>query len=171
MKKRKAVLDYLAEVLRIFGFIMVFLFCLVKLWGRAARPISTLFALGDQGLSAAAAFQFLGVIALLVLGRRLSFSEKLFRRAGVTKRIVITLLLSIGVTVAAVLVFGWLPLDQGLLPWGMFLLSFLLCFGVSVGITWWREKKENEQLAAGLARKQREYEEAEDGKHSSRKHL
>ena len=50
MEERKTVIDYIEQVMKIFGFsiIMLNIFCI--LFGESAKEFSTIFALGKEGL-------------------------------------------------------------------------------------------------------------------------
>ena len=59
MDEKKNAFDYLAQILIIFGstILVMNIFCLA--FGNTAKDFSSMFALGNQGLSVAVTFQFL----------------------------------------------------------------------------------------------------------------
>ena len=58
MEEKRSILDYLAQVLLIFGFTMavINLFCLT--FGASAKGFSAMFALGNEGIPVEVVFQF-----------------------------------------------------------------------------------------------------------------
>ena len=65
------------------------------------------------------------------------------------------LLAEVIMVVIFVAAFGCFPMDMWE-PWVMFFASFLVCFGVSVGVTVLKEKMENRKMEAALERIRKE---------------
>lgn len=66
-------------------------------------------------------------------------------------RMVGMLLVEVLMIVIFVALFGWFPMDMWQ-PWVMFVLSFFVCFGVSVAFTALREKVENQKMETALSK-------------------
>ena len=73
MEKKRTIFDYLGQVLMIFGITILILnvFCVV--FGENAKEISTMFAMGSDGISVSTSFQFLLVSIIVVVLRFLFF--------------------------------------------------------------------------------------------------
>ena len=149
MERRKNIFDFLAQVLTIFGFVVLVLnlFCLI--FGESAKDYSTIFAL------VAVMAEYFALSVLVAAARFLFFTDRVIRRMAIWLRTVCmlgTVLLSI---TAFILLFDWFPVDQWQ-PWAMFLLCFALSFLGSLLVMTLKERMENRQLAAALRRVQEE---------------
>lgn len=151
MEEKRTLLDYLAQVLTIFGFAMAVMnfFCLIL--GDTAVGVSALFALGSRGLPAEICFQFLGVSALLVGARFLFFTDVLIRKMPIWLRTVCLLTVVVAVIAAFVAVFGWFPVDKWQ-PWAMFFVCFGISFAGSYFVMAVKEKGENRRMEEALQR-------------------
>ena len=67
MEEKRSILDYLAQVLLIFGFTMavINLFCLT--FGASAKGFSAMFALGNEGIPVEVVFQFFMIAIFIVV--------------------------------------------------------------------------------------------------------
>ena len=81
MEEKKTIFDYLAQVMIIFGFAMLVLniFCLI--FGNAAKDISAIFELGDQGIPVGITLQFLCISALVTGLRFVFFTDMIIKTA------------------------------------------------------------------------------------------
>ncbi len=151
MERKRTVFDYLAQVLIIFGFSMLLLnvFCLA--FGSQAKDISSMFALGDQGISTKTVFQFLGVSALVAGARYVFFTDIFIKKMPVWLRTICMLTAVIIIVAVFVVVFGWFPAKMWQ-PWAM----FFVCFGISfLGgclVMIIKEKLENRRMEEALQR-------------------
>lgn len=153
MDQKKTIFHYLAQVLTVFGFAMLVLniFCLIL--GNDARDFSSMFALGDQGVPAGIAFQFLLVSAMIVGLRLIFFTDVLIKKMPIWLRTVCMLASVLAVIAAFIAVFRWFPVNMWQ-PWVL----FFVCFGVSFLGSWLimaiKEKQENLQMEQALRRLQ-----------------
>lgn len=161
MEKRKHLFDYLGQILIIFGVSMMAISVFCAIVGEEARGYSTMFVLGGKGVPIKTIFQFLLSSICIQLLRILFFTDILIKRMSVVKRtvgMVVSVLILIGVLAA---VFGWFPVDDPKC-WGCFLISFAICFTVSVLLSTIKERAENRRLAAGLQQlKEKPYEDVD----------
>lgn len=151
MKERKSVFDYMAHVFTIFGVTILILAALSGLCGEDASEVSTIFALGKEGIPTITLFQFFLTSVLTTVVNGLFFSDKIVKRMPIWGRTVGMLLAEVFMIVIFVAAFGWFPMNMWE-PWFMFLVTFLLCFGVSVGVTVLRERAENRKMESALAK-------------------
>ena len=151
MEEKKTFFDYLAQVMIIFGFstLVMNIFCL--LFGESAKGLSAMFKLGNQGVPAEIAFQFLCLSVLITGIRFVFFTDTLIRKMPVWLRTVCTLS-AVVITIAVFIVlFGWFPVDMWQ-PWAMFIISFILSFLGSCLVMIIKEKAENRKMQEALRR-------------------
>lgn len=149
MEKEKTIFDYLGQVLIVFGITTVILNILCLLFGESAKEVSTMFALGDKGISISIYFQFLLVSIIVVALRFLCFTDKVIKNMSMSLRVGVMYAGIIFVIVIMNLIFGWFPADawQG---W----LGFILCFGACSVISTFtvvaKDKLENQKMQNAL---------------------
>ena len=151
MEKRYTIFDFLGQIFFIFGVTVTCLSIFVVLFGADAEGMSTMFALGDKGLTVAALGQFLLMAFLISFFRFVLFTDFLIKRWSVPARTIcmfVIIVIMIGVFAAC---FGWFPVKE-VKSWIMFFISFFMCCTVSVTLSVWKEKKENEKLQNALER-------------------
>lgn len=133
----------------IFGFTMLLLFVFSLLFGESAKGYSTIFSLGKEGIGLDTMMQFLLASAATVTLRMLFFTDMLFKDMRLIPRTAGMVFSELAVIIILVWKFGWFPVDE-VLPWFMFILSFGVCFGVSLLVTVFREKTENRRMEEAL---------------------
>ena len=151
MEEKKTIFDYLAQVMIIFGFAMLVLniFCLI--FGNAAKDISAIFELGNQGIPVGIASQFLCLSFLLTGVRFVFFTDVIIQKMPVWLR-TICMLTSIVIIIAAfIIIFNWFPVNMWQ-PWAMFLVCFGLSFLGSYTVVMVKEKAENKRMEEALRR-------------------
>jgi len=154
MDEKKTIFDYLAQVMIIYGFTMLVLniFCLV--FGNSAKEFSSMFALGNQGVPAETAFQFLIISALITGLRFIFFTDILLKKTPIWLR-TICMLGSVVIMIAIfIIAFHWFPADMWQ-PWAMFFLCFGISFLGSYLVMTIKEKAENRQMEEALRRLKR----------------
>lgn len=151
MDEKKTVFDYLAQVMVIFGFTMLILniFCLV--FGSAAKDVSTLFALGDQGIPVGIAFQFLCISALITGVRFVFFTDAMIQKMPIWLRTVCMLISVVLIVAVFIILFHWFPVNMWQ-PWAMFFICFGLSFLGSCFVVTVKEKVENKRMEEALRR-------------------
>ena len=151
MEEKKTVFSYLANIFMIFGVTVLIISVLTVLCGEEAKEVSTIFALGGKGIPVVTILQFFLTSVLTATINMILFSDGLIRKVPLWCRTVFMLLAEVIMVVIFVAAFGWFPMDMWE-PWVMFFASFLVCFGVSVGVTVLKEKMENRKMEAALER-------------------
>lgn len=161
MRERKNIIDYLAQVVHIFGIMMLVLMVLTFVFGDSAMSISKMFTIGSQGISVGVMAQFF-LLSILVAGLRyLFFTDRLVKQLSIILRIVFMLLSIIAVIAIFIYCFEWFPMNMWE-PWVMFFLCFAICVGVSAAVTTIRVKLEDKKMEAGLDRLKRKLEDEEN---------
>lgn len=151
MESRKTIWDYGTQVLAVFGFTMLVMniFCLTA--GESARPFSSLFSLGGQGLSTATSFQFLAMSALIIAYRFFFFTDLLLKKMRIPARLTGMLIAVIATIAVFVTVFNWFPADEPRC-WLMFLVCFGVSFGLSLAVSLLRVRSENRRMERALTK-------------------
>ena len=151
MDEKKTIFDYLAQVMIIFGFAMLILniFCLV--FGNAAKDISTLFELGDQGIPVGITLQFLCISALITVVRFVFFTDVIIQKMPIWLRTVCMLIFVVIIIAAFIIIFNWFPVNMWQ-PWAMFFVCFGLSFLGSCLVMIVKEKVENKHMEEALRR-------------------
>lgn len=151
MDKKKSILDYLAQVMIVFGFAMLVMniFCLAC--GDSAKDFSRMFELGSQGVPVKTVFQFLCVSVLIIGLRIVFFTDMLIKKMPIWLRTVCMLVSVVIVIASFIIAFHWFPIDMWQ-PWVM----FFACFGISFLGSYFamtiKEKVENRQMEEALQR-------------------
>lgn len=151
MEEKRTILDYLAQVLIVFGFAMLTMniFCLA--FGNSAKGFSSMFALGNQGVPAKIAFQFLCISALITGARFIFFTDIFIKKMPISLRTICMLTSVITIIVIFVIAFHWFPANMWQ-PWAMFFLCFGISFLGSYVVMSIREKVENQRMEEALQR-------------------
>lgn len=149
MKKKHTFFNYLNQVFMIYGISNIILNIFALIFGNQAQDMSTLFILGNKGISVQTCFQFLIAMALIVGIEFLFTSDFMIKRISMIIRIILLFTLSMGVTISFTLIFGWFPVNEPL-PWIMFILSFILSTGISAAVSTAYERSENKKMAEAL---------------------
>ena len=149
MDKRSTLLDYLSQIFEGFGISVGILEILAVLFGDKLIGFSTMFSLGANGISAATAFQFLGVIILIVTLRFVFMTDIMIKEMTLTMRMVLFFTCSFAVTVLFIFIFAWFPVNDPL-SWLMFIVSITAKSVVSTLISTAAEKQENKKLEEAL---------------------
>ena len=157
MERKKNIFDFLAQVLTIFGFMILVLNLFCRIFGESAKGYSSIFSLGAQGISAATTAQYFALSILIAAARYLFFTDRIIRRMAIWLRTVCMLGTVLLVITAFILLFDWFPVDMWV-PWAMFFLCFLVCFAVSLGVSVLKGRLENRRLEEALEKKRREME-------------
>lgn len=149
IRENKNLLDYMAQTLIVFGvaLLAITLFCF--LMGDEAREYSSMFVLGSEGIPLNTVLQFLLDSACITVIRFLFFSDRVIRRMSVAKRTVGMVASVIVLTGLFAYLFGWFPIDNSMC-WVSFLVSFGICFVISVAVSTLKESMDNKRLEEGL---------------------
>ena len=151
MDEKKTIFDYLAQVMIVFGFSMLVLniFCLV--FGNAAKDISALFELGDQGIPAGITLQFLCISSLIIGLRFVFFTDMIIQKMPIWLRTICMLTFVVIIIAVFIIIFNWFPVDMWQ-PWAMFFVCFGLSFLGSCLVVTVKEKVENKRMEEALQR-------------------
>lgn len=149
MNQKNTILGFLNHVLVIFGITVICLIVFVSLFGEDAEGVSSIFGLGDKGITIATLLQYLLLSVLITALRLLYFTDKFVKKASIAVRTVfmfVSIIIAIAVFAA---VFGWFPVHMWQ-AWLAFFVCFALSAGISTAVSVIKEKNDNEKLQAAL---------------------
>lgn len=149
MEERKTIFDYVGQVFMIFGITVAVLNIFCLLFGASAREYSTMFSLGNEGLSVSTMAQYLLISAITVGLRYIFFTDVLIKNMSMPARTVWMVLLVLLFVAGFILLFDWFPADMWQ-PWAMFFICFGICFGIGTIVTALKEKEENRRMQEAL---------------------
>ena len=151
MEDRKTIFEYIAQLFTTYG-IMVVIFIVINLFiGDNARNVSTLFALGSDGLSAAMLLELLLLAFIITAAQNVFLSDILIKdMALIVRNILFFLTIMIAITVF-VIIFGWFPINE-VGAWIGFIISFAVCTTVSAVFMRLEERAENKKMQEALNR-------------------
>ena len=151
MEDRKTIFEYIAQLFTTYG-IMVVIFIVINLViGDNARSVSTLFALGSDGLSAAMLLELLLLAFIITAAQNVFLSDILIKdMALIVRNVLFFLTIMIAITVF-VIIFGWFPINE-VGAWIGFIVSFAVCTAVSAVFMRLEERAENKKMQEALNR-------------------
>lgn len=151
MDKSFSVLKYLSQVFTIYGITsgLLNIFCI--LFGKSAYGFSTIFSLGNSGISVATSFQFLLAVSLIVGLKFIFMTDILIKKMPLAARIIVMFAGAFATMIVFIFAFGWFPADMPI-AWIMFIVCFILSCAVSTLISVLAEKQENRRLEEALKR-------------------
>lgn len=149
MREKKNLLDYMAQVMIAFGAAMLAITGLCYLVGDEAREYSSIFVLGREGIPLNTILEFLLASVCITVIRFLFFSDSVIRKMSIAKRTIGMLASVIALTGLLAYLFGWFPIDDPKC-WISFLISFGICFVISVAVSTLKESLDNKRLEEGL---------------------
>ncbi len=155
MKRCETVFDYLKQIFGIYGVTVLGLhfFCLI--FGENVKEFSTLFALGNQGLSTVTMQQFFLLSTIIATLRFILFSDGLIRKVPISIRTITMFSLVFLCMIFFIYWFGWFPIDMWQ-PWVIFFVCFGISAGISTMLTTWKERLENKAMEEALQRLKQE---------------
>lgn len=151
MEEKKNIFSFLTEVMLIFGFTILVLNIFCIFLGNSAKGFSAMFELGNQGVPAQIAFQFLGISFLIAGARMLFFTDAIIKKMAIWLRTVCMLTVVVVIISLFSIIFHWFPINMWQ-PWFMFFVCFGMSFLGSYLVMSLKEKIENKQLEEALHR-------------------
>lgn len=149
MIKKNTVFDFMINVMVVFAISIISICIFTLLFGKDAKEISSIFALGEKGIPLSTLIQFLVLSFIITMFRWIFFTDKLIKTLSLTVRILLMFIMIVITIALFAAIFQWFPVNM-VKPWLMFFLCFTICSIVSVIITNLKEKKENEKLQEAL---------------------
>ncbi|MBE5883940.1 MAG: hypothetical protein E7291_05940 [Lachnospiraceae bacterium] len=149
MENKRTLLDFMSFVMRTFGICICFLLVLTMMANAEMIEITSMFIFGNNAISITILLQFLLLSFITSILVFLFTSAYMIRFLSLTTRLIlmpVSIILCLGITIYF---FDWFPAGAPL-PWILFMVSFLICFGISVAITLHKNKKADDDLNKAL---------------------
>ena len=159
MEKKYTIFQFLMEIMIVFSVSILFITFVGTLIGEDSQSQSTLFLLGNKGLSNATIFEFFLFSIILEITRLFWISERILKRIMMLWRMIF-MLSSIVIEVACFSqIFGWFHLTD-FHAWIGFLVTFAFFFCMSILVMVTKTNMENKKVEEGLKnyRKERGFE-------------
>lgn len=150
MEEQKTIFNYIQKIFSIFSISILFLIVIACITGEQVKDYSSMFRLGNEGLTNATMLQFLLMSILIVVLRYFFFSEKILKKKSVLFRTVIMLLFVIALTAVFAACFDWFPIFEWQ-PWVGFAISFGISFSLATLLMVIKTRMENKKMQEGLA--------------------
>ena len=151
MDKNFSILKFLSQVFMIYGITIALLNVFCILFGTSAHGLSTIFSLGNAGVSVATSFQFLFAVSIIVGLRAIFATDILIKKMPLAARIIAMFVGAFATIIVFMLLFDWFPTDVPL-AWIMFIVCFVISCTVSTLLSALAEKEENRRLEEALKR-------------------
>ena len=149
MDNKPTILNYLSQVFMIFGITVLLLNIFCLMFGESAKEFSTIFTLGDSGLSVKTMLQFLLAIAITIVLRFTFMTDIVIKKMPLAARIIAMFTTAFLNILVFIIVCGWFPVSNPT-AWVMFLISFAVSCTVSTVVSLYNERTENRKLAEAL---------------------
>ena len=149
MEKKLNVFDYLTQVFTIFGILILILNIFCLLFGEGAKEYSTIFSLGDIGLSITTMLQFLIAIAIITAIKFLFMTDYIIKSLSMTIRIILLFTFSFCNVLVFIFLCKWFPVND-LKAWIMFIICFTVSCLISTLISNFKENYDNRRLEEAL---------------------
>lgn len=149
MTRKNTIYDYLINVIIVYGIsiISICLFCI--LFGEKAKSVSTIFSLGNEGISITTLIEFF-MLSIIISGLRWLFlTNIIIKNLSITFRSALMfgcVIILVGIFAA---IFKWFPVNMAM-PWIMFFICFFICASASVYFSLLKEKSDNKKIQEAL---------------------
>lgn len=153
MEKRNTFFDFVGQTLMIFGFSIISIMIFVYIFGKDAKGYSTIFLLGNAGLSLSTLAQFLLTSTMINLFRQLFLGGQIIKNMSIPIRTVCLFSSIVIMMVAFILLFDWFPVDDWL-AWVLFVICFVLSSVGGFLVSYLKEKGTNKKMEEALKRMQ-----------------
>ncbi len=150
-EENRTVFDHIARLFTTFGVMVVIFILFAVCIGQSTREYSTLFELGNGGLTIRTLLQLLALAVIVTVSQTVFMTDLLIKNMKIMARNVIFISSIFLTIVAFVFAFGWFPVDD-IRAWIGFILSFSVSMTLSLLITRFVEKTENRKMQDALER-------------------
>ena len=145
MEDNKTIFDYLGQLFATYGITVAIFMVLTILIGEYTNDISSLYSLGNRGLSIQTLAQVFLLSIIITISQIAFLTDKWIKNM----QMILRNILFFGTICVTVALFSWFPIGN-IRAWIGFLISFILCSTISVGIKRLAENAENKKLEQAL---------------------
>lgn len=156
-----ALYKFIAQILIIFSVTMLFITFNGIIAGESAKEYSTMFSLGNKGVSFDTILQILLSSVVVSLINQVFFSEKLFKNMMMLWKIILMIIFIIAAIVIFTIYFKWFPINLAE-AWIGFFVSFGGFFLVSTVIMITKTKREAKKYEELLENYKKKHSKEED---------
>ncbi len=156
-----ALYKFIAQILIIFSVTMLFITFNGIIAGESAKEYSTMFSLGNKGVSFDTILQILLSSVVVSLINQVFFSEKLFKNMMMLWKIILMIIFIIAAIVIFTIYFKWFPINLAE-AWIGFFVSFGGFFLVSTAIMITKTKREAKKYEELLENYKKKHSKEED---------
>ncbi len=150
---KKQLITFLESLLKIFAVIILIFAITTLLIGKEVKSFPNLFMSGNKGISLKTFFQLFAFSFLISLLRFVFFTDVFLKKTGLVLRYILFFLLTIAVFVIIALIFHWIPASPFI--WLLVLISYSVSTVISILLTIFFTKKEDEKLNDALMKMQK----------------
>ena len=147
-KMKKRFIEFIEKLLSTFAAIILVFMVLTAFIGNGAKEKSSLFMLGNQGLSLSTLIQLFALSLAVCLLNEIFLTDALFKNMGIILRYVLFFILTMAVLAVFSLVFHWIPNE--IKYWLGVFACFLVSTITSIFVSKLLSKKEDEKLNSAL---------------------
>lgn len=150
MENKRTIFDFVSCVVRTFGTCVCFLLALTIMANAEMLETGNMFSFGNEAISITILLQFLLISFITTIIVFLFTSAYMVHFLSLATRLIlmpVSIILCLGI---AIYFFDWFPTGEPL-PWILFVVSFLMCYGISVAGTLHINKKADDKLNKALA--------------------
>lgn len=149
MDEKKTFFNYISHAFAIYGIIVVIFMVFSLIIGESTEGYSTLFLLGDKGLTIATLFELLLLSVIITVFQAIFLTDKWIKNMAIVLRHVLFFLGVMITTIIMALAFSWLPVND-IKSWIYFFICFIISCILSVAITRVKECTENKKMQEAL---------------------
>lgn len=155
MEQNKTIFSYIGQLFATYGVIVTIFIVFTCIIGDNAKNISTLYSLGNLGLSLATLVQLLALAGVITLAQVAFLTDCWIKSMNMIIRTVMFFVtICVGIVIFAV-VFMWFPINN-ITAWISFAISFTVCTVISTFISKLKENAENQKMEQALAKIKRQ---------------
>ena len=149
MEEKKTVFNYINHAFAIYGIIVVIFMVFSLIIGESTEGYSTLFLLGDKGLTIATLSELLLLSVIITVFQAIFLTDKWIKNMAIVLRHILFFLCVMITTIIMALAFSWLPVND-IKSWIYFFICFIISCILSVAITRVKECAENKKMQEAL---------------------
>ena len=149
MEEKKSIFNYISRCFETYGILVVIFMIFSSIVGEGAAEYTPLFSLGKQGLSLATLLELLLLAVLITVAYSIFMSDSLIKNMRVPIRTVLYLITVTACIIVMIFIFKWFPMND-VKSWAGFIICYIFSLGISVFITFMRERMENNRMQEAL---------------------
>lgn len=149
MEEKKTIFNYISQMFATFGIIVTIFIIFSLVIGESSGDYSTLFALGNTGLTLGALAQLLLLAFIITVAQVAFMMDVWIKNMSVVLRNVLFFSSITTAIVVMVILCGWFPIND-IKAWIGFVVSYVVCMVLGVLVSKLRERAENAKMQEAL---------------------